>query len=268
MERALVSAALYFLVGSSGLFHGQVLGQGDDGVDPGLESFESFQVEGGQPLAGQLLRLDPVGLVLDSGVGDVLVFVGEWAGRLAAGLEPVGLGPDLRAGYRSWVPPRSRLCFWVDGDLPRPGAPLVLRRHRDLPALGGLLALGWRQLDLHELLGLGDGLFGDLRADPWSRAEGGRRAGRQLGRGLWFGLGCCRCVWRDRGGGQAQGGLLEELAAGFAHGGIVARASGGRLGPRRFVRRRWVIGPAKTPRYRRLPARSGVAPPEEAICRR
>src|SRR5439155_2044686 len=128
VERALVSAALYFLVGSLGLFHGQVRGQGDDGVDPGLELFQSFQVEGGQPLVRQLLRLDPVGLVLDSGVGDVRVLVGKWAGRLAAGLEPVLFGPDLRAGYRSWVPSRGRLCFWVDRDLSRPGSPLVLRR--------------------------------------------------------------------------------------------------------------------------------------------
>src|SRR5688572_5097096 len=65
-----------------------------------------------------------VGLVLDSGVGDVRVGVGEWSCGSAAGLEAVGLGPDLRAGYRSWVPFRGRRGCGVDFDLPRPGAPL------------------------------------------------------------------------------------------------------------------------------------------------
>jgi len=215
VQRAAVLAGGDLGVGLPGLRERQVAGQGDDGVDLGLEPLEALEVDPGQPLGGQLAGLDPARLLGHRREREVVVPGGQLARRPGAAHEAVAGGPDGEPG-QGRVPVAGGRHGRIQRDLARAGPALVQRCHRHPPVAGGLGALGRGVAHLHQLLGLGDRAGGDRRAGRGAGAErrwlpGGRcRRGRRA-RGLRR-VGPRDATDRSR-PEQAEDRTLQELSA-------------------------------------------------------
>ena len=84
VQRATIAAGGDLAIGLLGLLERMVFGERDDAAQRGIEALEAIEIDAGEPLGGELARMDPAAELGDVGEGDVVI--ARWAeARKAAG---------------------------------------------------------------------------------------------------------------------------------------------------------------------------------------
>ena len=158
-----------------------------------IERVDALQVNAGEPIRGDLLRLDPAREIGDRCKRDVRVIRGQRRNGATAPHEDVAGGSRRAIDQRRRPHRRGRHALF-DGHLARAGPAFEHRGERSLPARRRQIAIRRSHRDLYELLGLCERGRGDRRschragAERRRRTRGGRRSRcrcrRRTGRGL------------------------------------------------------------------------------------
>ncbi len=127
VERAAIFSGSDFGVCLLRLREGEVFCQRDDATELGIETLDSFPINLCQALGRKLARFDPAGEFGERREGDVVFFIGEWAGIGIGAKKCLARGSAFVA-WENRIPLRIRCNWRLDRDFARADAKFVDRR--------------------------------------------------------------------------------------------------------------------------------------------